>query len=186
MSPRPKSSAAPARTSTPRSSSRSSGCRTPCWRRSGGGAASPEGGPEPVRDGALEARGRSGVVLYAELLAQSPDLGEHGRQLLGREPELRAALQELAQRLGPQHSPVAVAGVVELADREGAEVRDALERAHQGRAGLRLAVGADVGELERAHKGGGPVLLFARLGAEGDAASVGPPPALYDLLSAFL
>src|SRR3989475_3639832 len=120
------------------------------------GPASPKGGPEPVRDGALEARGRSGVVLYAELLAQSTDLGEHGRQLLGREPELRAALQELAQRLGPQHSPVAVAGVVELADREGAEVRDALERAHQGRAGLRLAVGGGGGGAGGGPQGGAP------------------------------
>src|SRR2546427_7480868 len=148
------------------------------------GPASPKGGPEPVRDGALEARGRSGVVLYAELLAQSPDLGEHGRQLLGREPELRAALQELAQRLGPQHSPVAVAGVVELADREGAEVRDALERAHQGRAVLRLAVGADVGELERAHEGVDRGLVVARLEAADAEASVAPPQALGDLLAA--
>src|SRR5438445_2147378 len=125
------------------------------------------------------------VVLYAELLAQTPDLGEHGRQLLRREPELRAALQELAQRLGPQHSPVAVAGVVELADREGGEIRDALARAHQGRAGFRLAVGADVGELERAHEGVDRVLVVARLEAADAEPRVAPPQALVDLLTAF-
>src|SRR2546430_9479713 len=121
---------------------------------------------------------------HPELLAQALGPRRRDRQVRGREPELYAAPQKLAQRLGPQHGTVAVTLVVELTDREGADVGDALERAHQRRASLGLAVGADAGELECAHERVERGLMVARLDAAHAELRVTPQQALVQLLTA--
>jgi len=121
--------------------------------------------------------------LGADLGEDAPRPREGDGEILLREPLVEGAAKPRPQPVALHERRFAIARVRELADRQRAPVRQALEGTHERRARVRLAIGAHAREAQRVEEGVGRGLVFARLGAPAPELLVAPPESPVDLLA---